>query len=99
MKMLAAADQNVFGPTPARRERVASKFGCVKVRNWCKAQHHRARGRDIFKENHRFSEKTPQPEPHSVVDAANLAASSRGSRTTFAVCDLVVRAEQGGSDG
>ena len=39
MKMLAAADQNVFGPAPARRERVASKFGCVKVRDWCKHQH------------------------------------------------------------
>jgi hypothetical protein len=34
----------------------------------------------IFEENHRFSEKTRQPEPHSVADAANLAASSRGSK-------------------
>jgi hypothetical protein len=33
----------------------------------------------IFEENHRFSEKTPHPGPHSIVDAANLAASSRGS--------------------
>ena len=46
MKMLAAADQNVFGPAPARRERVASEAavyvfdesGCVKVRDWCKPQ-------------------------------------------------------------
>ena len=30
---------------------------------------------DIFKENHRFSEKTPHPGPRSVVGAANLAAS------------------------
>jgi hypothetical protein len=30
---------------------------------------------DIFKENHRFSEKTSHPRPHSVVGAANLAAS------------------------
>jgi hypothetical protein len=29
----------------------------------------------IFKENHRFSEKTSHPRPHSVVGAANLAAS------------------------
>jgi hypothetical protein len=35
---------------------------------------------DIFKENHRFSEKTPQPAPHSVGDAANRAASRRGSK-------------------
>jgi hypothetical protein len=39
----------------------------------------------IFKENHRFSEKTPHPAPRSVVGAANLAAgrraaNSRGSR-------------------
>jgi len=39
---------------------------------------------DIFKENHRSSEKTPHPGPHSVIGAANLAAdrraaSSRGS--------------------
>jgi hypothetical protein len=26
---------------------------------------------DIFKENHRFSEKTPHPGPRSVVGAAN----------------------------
>ena len=55
--------------------------------------HHCGRGRrgellamiviDIFKENHRFSEKTPQPEPHSVVDAANLAARSRAGGTDF----------------
>ena len=51
---------------------------------------------DIFKENHRSSEKTAHPGPRSVVGAANLAASSRGSRTTFAVSDLVVRARQGG---
>jgi hypothetical protein len=38
---------------------------------------------DIFKANHRSSEKTPHPAPHSVVDAATLAASSRGSRTDF----------------
>jgi hypothetical protein len=37
----------------------------------------------IFEENHRFSEKTPHPGPHSVVDAANLAASSRGSQKMF----------------
>jgi hypothetical protein len=35
---------------------------------------------DIFKENHRFSEKTPQPAPRSVGDAANRAASSRGTK-------------------
>ena len=34
----------------------------------------------LFEENHRFSEKTPHPGPHSVVDAANLAASSHGSK-------------------
>ena len=55
--------------------------------------HHHGRGRkaklqamiliDIFKENHRFSEQTPHPAPHSVVGAANLAASSRGSKTDF----------------
>jgi hypothetical protein len=28
---------------------------------------------NIFKENHRFSEKTPHPGPHSLVDATNLA--------------------------
>jgi hypothetical protein len=33
---------------------------------------------DIFKENHRFSEKTSHPEPHSVVVAAYLAASGGG---------------------
>ena len=32
---------------------------------------------DIFKENHRFSEKTSHPGPHSVVLAANLAASGK----------------------
>ena len=32
---------------------------------------------DIFKENHRFSEKTSHPGPHSVVVAANLAASGK----------------------
>ena len=48
----------------------------------------------IFGENHRVSEKTPHSEPDSVVDAANLAARSRGSATTFAVCDLIVRTEQ-----
>jgi hypothetical protein len=37
----------------------------------------------IFEENHRFSEKAPHPAPRRVVDAANLAASSRGSRTGF----------------
>jgi hypothetical protein len=50
--------------------------------------HHRGRDRrgkpwammaiNIFRENHRFSEKTPHPGPHSVVGAANLAASSGG---------------------
>jgi hypothetical protein len=50
--------------------------------------HDRGRGRrgelramikiDIFKENHRFSEKTSHPAPRSVVGAANRAASSRG---------------------
>ena len=35
---------------------------------------------DIFKENHRFSEMTPHPGPDSVVDAANPAARSRGSK-------------------
>jgi hypothetical protein len=49
---------------------------------------------DIFEENHRLSETTPNPAPRSIVRAANLAASSRGSRTTFAVCDLIVRTEQ-----
>jgi hypothetical protein len=39
---------------------------------------------DIFKENHRFSEKTSHPAPRSVFDAANLAASNRGSKTTSA---------------
>ena len=34
----------------------------------------------IFEENHRFSNETSHPEPHSVVDAANLAASSHGSQ-------------------
>jgi hypothetical protein len=48
----------------------------------------------IFEENHRPSETTPNPAPRSIVGAANLAASSRGSRTTFAVCDLIVRTEQ-----
>jgi hypothetical protein len=38
---------------------------------------------DIFKENHRFSEKTAHPGPRSVVGAANLATSRRGSRTDF----------------
>jgi hypothetical protein len=38
---------------------------------------------DIIKENHRFSEKTPHPGPRSVVGAANLAASSHGSKTDF----------------
>jgi hypothetical protein len=38
---------------------------------------------DIFKENHRFSEQTLHPAPRSVVGAANLAASSRGSKTDF----------------
>jgi len=33
----------------------------------------------IFEENHRFSEKTPHPGPLRFVDAANPAASSRGS--------------------
>jgi hypothetical protein len=38
---------------------------------------------DVFKENHRFSKRTPHPAPRSVVGAANLAAgrcaaSSRG---------------------
>jgi hypothetical protein len=37
----------------------------------------------IFEENHRFSEQTPHPAPDSVVDAANLAASSRGSQKMF----------------
>jgi hypothetical protein len=32
---------------------------------------------DIFKENHRFSEKTRHPAPRSVVGAANLAAGHR----------------------
>jgi hypothetical protein len=32
---------------------------------------------DIFKENHRSSEKTPHPAPHSVVGATNLAADCR----------------------
>jgi hypothetical protein len=32
---------------------------------------------DIFKENHRSSEKTPHPAPRSVVGAANLAADHR----------------------
>jgi hypothetical protein len=48
----------------------------------------------IFEENHRLSETTPNPAPRSIVSAANLAASSRGSRTTFAVCDLIVRTEE-----
>jgi hypothetical protein len=34
----------------------------------------------ILEENHRFSENTPHPAPRSVVEAANLAASSRGSK-------------------
>jgi hypothetical protein len=34
---------------------------------------------DIFKENHRSSEKTPHPAPHSVVGAANLAADRRAA--------------------
>jgi hypothetical protein len=44
---------------------------------------------DIFPENHRFSKKTPQPGPDSVVGAANLAAGRRaassraGNRTDF----------------
>ena len=47
----------------------------------------------IFEENHRFSKKTPQPGPRSVVGAATgrRAASSRGSKDvltepTSAVC-------------
>jgi hypothetical protein len=31
----------------------------------------------IFKENHRSSEKTPHPAPRSVVGAANLAAGRK----------------------
>src|SRR5262249_14630434 len=66
--------------------------------------HRRKRGRrgklramtliDFSKKITDLSEKTPHLAPRSVGGAANLAASSRGSRTTVAVCDLVVRAEQ-----
>jgi hypothetical protein len=46
---------------------------------------------DIFEENHRFSEKTRHPGPHSVVDAANLAASSRGSKDVYGFGSAVLR--------
>ena len=54
---------------------------------------------DIFKENHRFSEQTPHPDPRSVVGAANLAAGRRRKQPREqnrlpAVCELVVLAEQ-----
>jgi hypothetical protein len=38
---------------------------------------------NIFKENHRSLKTTPHTTPRSVVDAADPAASSRGSRTDF----------------
>jgi hypothetical protein len=38
---------------------------------------------DIFKENHRFSERTPYPAPRSVVVAANLAAWQPRERKMF----------------
>jgi predicted deacylase len=40
-----------------------------------------------------FGEDSASDAAH-VVGAANLAAISRGSRTTFAGCDLIVRTEQ-----
>src|SRR5215468_6371464 len=58
------------------------------------AQHHHARGRDIFKENRRFSEKTPQPEPHSVVVRPTWPQAAAGAEPTSALCDLVVVLEQ-----
>jgi hypothetical protein len=57
---------------------------------------------DIFKENHRFSERTPHPGPHSVVDAVNPARrpprrkQPRDHRTVLPQFgDLVVLTEQG----
>jgi hypothetical protein len=55
---------------------------------------------DIFKENHRFSEKTPHPGPRSVVGAATwpLAAAPQaaaGEEPISAVCDPVVLTEKG----
>jgi hypothetical protein len=48
----------------------------------------------IFEENHRLSKTTSNPPRRSIAGAAILAVSSRGSRTTVAVCDLIVRTEQ-----
>ena len=55
----------------------------------------------FFEGNHRFSEKTPHPGPPSIVNAANLAASSRGSgdvltESISAVCDPAILAKQEG---
>ena len=60
--------------------------------------HHRGRGRrgelraiiysNIFEEKHRISKKTAHPGLHSLVDAANPAASSRGSGRCSATTDF-----------
>jgi hypothetical protein len=56
----------------------------------------RITGDDIFEEKHRISKKTAHPGLHSLVDAANPAASSRGSGRCSAT---TVMPETGASNG